>query len=410
MVPPIIRMFVIMIKKPWLTIIGVNADDINSLSEKAIQSIKDAEFVMGAKRHLENFEIFKVKTCVWPVPFKKGLEKLFKYRGKKVVVLFSGNVFWYGAGSIIAENLDRNEWVCYQSSSTFSLAAAKVGWAIQDTLCFGLHASPIETLRPYLAPQVKILVLLKDGNCVIDLAKWLSQEQFGQSDLFIMESLGFKKEKIRHTTADFLDFDDLKHPVCVAIIVSGDGEVIPYSSGKPDNLFQNDGQITKQPIRALTISAMAPKPFEHLWDIGSGSGSISIEWLLASNTNTASAIEILSNRAEQIKLTAKKFGLSNLTVYHNDINEIIDILQKPDVIFIGGGLTENLLLKVWKLINPDTRIIVNSVTLETTSILIEAHKKYGGSLHKFELSNITNLGKKRAWSASYPIVQWVVKK
>ena len=155
---------------------------------------------------------------------------------------------------------------------------------------------------------------------------------------------------------------------------------------------------------------MAPKPFEHLWDIGSGSGSISIEWLLASNTNTASAIEILSKRADQIKLSAKNFGLDKLSVYNNDINEIIDTLQKPDVIFVGGGLTEQLLLRIWKLINSETRIIINSVTLETTSLLIEAHKKYGGSLHKFELSNITNLGKKRAWSKSYPIVQWVVKK
>ena len=158
------------------------------------------------------------------------------------------------------------------------------------------------------------------------------------------------------------------------------------------------------------MSAMAPKPFEHLWDIGSGSGSISIEWLLSSNTNTASAIEILSKRADQIKLSAKKFGLDKLSVYNNDINEILDTLPKPDAIFIGGGLTKDLLLKIWELINPETRIIANSVTLETTSLLIEAHKKYGGSLHKFELSNITNLGKKRAWSKSYPIVQWVVKK
>ena len=399
-----------MIKKPWLTIIGINTDDINSLSEKAKQSIKDAELVMGAERHLKQFQLLKVDTCVWPAPFKKGLEKLFKHKGKKVVVLFSGNVFWYGAGSIITENLNRNEWVCYQSPSTFSLAAAKVGWAIQDTLCFGLHASPIETLRPYLAPQIKMIVLLKDGKSVTNLGEWLSLEGFGKSELFIMESLGFKNEKVRHTRANSLDFDNINHPVCLAIIVSGNGTVIPYSTGKPDNLFQNDGQITKQPIRALSMSAMAPKPFEHLWDIGSGSGSISIEWLLSSNTNTASAIEILSKRANQIKLSAKKFGLDKLSVYNNDINEILDTLPKPDAIFIGGGLTKDLLLKIWELINPETRIIANSVTLETTSLLIEAHKKYGGSLHKFELSNITNLGKKRAWSKSYPIVQWVVKK
>ena len=155
-----------------------------------------------------------------------------------------------------------------------------------------------------------MIVLLKDGKSVTNLGEWLSLEGFGKSELFIMESLGFKNEKVRHTRANSLDFDNINHPVCLAIIVSGNGTVIPYSTGKPDFLFLNDGQITKQPIRALSMSAMAPKPFEHLWDIGSGSGSISIEWLLSSNTNTASAIEILSKRANQIKLSAKKYNPS----------------------------------------------------------------------------------------------------
>ena len=397
-------------KNPWLTIIGINGDDINTLPQKAIQSIKCAELIMGAKRHLKIIQLISKKTVHWPSPFEEGIQKLLNLRGKKIVVLVSGNAFWYGAGSVLAEKLDLNEWICFQSPSTFSLAASKIGWAIQDTLCFGLHSAPLETIRPYLAPKIKFIILLKDGSKVIELAEWLSLQNFGESDLFIMESLGFKDERLRHTKANKLNFYNIDHPVCVGIIISGDGLVLPLSSGKPDIFFKNDGQMTKQPIRALTMSALAPKPFEHLWDIGSGSGSISIEWLLTHKTNSVSAIECKSSRVKQIKLSANKLGLSNLFVYEGKIQNILNKLKKPDVVFIGGGLTNKLLTDIWETVPKSTRIIINSVTLETTSILIKAQKKYGGSLQKIELSNITKLGNKRTWSKNYPIIQWVVVK
>ena len=397
-------------KNPWLTIIGINGDDINSLPQKAIQSIKCAELIMGAERHIKTIQLISKKTVLWPSPFEEAIKKLLNLRGKKIVVLVSGNAFWYGAGSILAEKLDENEWICFQSPSTFSLAASKIGWAIQDTLCFGLHSVPLETIRPYLAPKIKLIILLKDGSKVIELAKWLSLEKFGESELFIMESLGFKNERLRHTKANKLNFHNINHPVCVGIIISGNGLILPLSSGKPDIFFKNDGQITKQPIRALTMSALAPKPFEHLWDIGSGSGSISMEWLLTHKTNSVSAVEPITSRAEQIRASANKLGLSNLLVFEGKIQNILNKLKKPDVVFIGGGLTNKLLIDVWKIVPKNTRIIINSVTLESSSILTKAHNKYGGSLCKFELSNITNLGNKRAWSKNYPIIQWIVIK
>ena len=397
-------------KKPWLTIIGVNGDANDTLPQKAIQSIKYAELVMGAERHIKNITTISNKTFLWPSPFEKGIKELLKFRGKKVVVLVSGNPFWFGAGNKIIEKLDNSEWICFQSSSTFSIVASRMGWAIQDTLCFGLHAVPFESICRYLAPNVKMILLLKDGENVLKLAEWLTLKNFGRSDFVVMESLGFKNEKIRRTIASEIDFIDINHPVSVAISILGNGETIPLSSGKPDNLFKNDGQITKQPIRALTMSALAPKPFEHLWDIGSGSGSIAIEWLLSHNTNTASAVEFKSSRVEQIKLNATKLGLNNLIVYEDKIENILEKLSKPDVVFIGGGLTVNLLKDVWNIIPKNTRLVVNSVTLETGSILINAHKKYGGELYKFEVSKVGNLGKNRAWSKSYPIIQWVKSK
>ena len=410
LVPPMIRMLVIMKKKPWLTIIGINGDANDTLTHKAIKSIKYAELVMGAERHIKNIKTISNKTFLWPTPFEKGIKELLKFRGKKIVVLVSGNPFWFGAGNKIVEKLDKSEWICFQSSSTFSLVATRMGWAIQNTLCFGLHSLPFESICRHLAPNVKMIVLLKDGESVLKLAEWLTLKNFGRSEFVVMESLGYKNEKIRRTIASEIDFRDINHPVSVAISILGNGDPISLSSGRPDNLFKNDGQITKQPIRALTMSFLAPKPFEHLWDIGSGSGSIAMEWLLSHNSNSVSAIEFKSNRVEQIKFNAKKLGLNNLTIYEDKIENIIEKLAKPDAVFIGGGLTINLLNNIWNIIPKNTKIVVNSVTLETGSILINAQKKYGGELYKFEVSKVGNLGKNRAWSKSYPIIQWVKSK
>ncbi len=114
-------------KKPWLTIIGVNGDANHTLPQKAIQSIKYAELVMGAERHIKNITTISNKTFLWPSPFEKGIKELLKFRGKKVVVLVSGNPFWFGAGNKIIEKLDNSEWICFSITIHFLYCCFKNG-------------------------------------------------------------------------------------------------------------------------------------------------------------------------------------------------------------------------------------------------------------------------------------------
>ena len=212
-------------------------------------------------------------------------------RGQKTVVLASGDPFWFGAGTVLASRLNANEWQAFPGSSTFSLAANRLGWALERSLCFGLHATPNSKLRPHLASKRQIITLLRDGDAVADLASYLTDMGFGASQLSVFEALGGPNETQTDLRADALTEETFKHPVCVAATIQGSGKVIPATSGIPDDLFENDGQMTKRPVRALTLSALAPQPFEHLWDIGGGSGSIAIEWLLSHSTLTATSIE-----------------------------------------------------------------------------------------------------------------------
>ena len=104
------------------------------------------------------------------------------------------------------------------------------------------------------------------------------------------------------------------HPVMVALNISGNGKTIQSSSGLPDSWFEHEGQITKQAVRALTLSSLAPRSGEHLWDLGAGSGSISIEWILSGSLMRATAVEKHSKRAEFIRKNALKTALEHTWV------------------------------------------------------------------------------------------------
>ena len=180
------------------------------------------------------------------------------------------------------------------------------------------------------------------------------------------------------------------------------------ASGRSDDLFENDGQITKRPARALTLSALAPRHDEHLWDIGGGSGSISIEWLLTHPSLQATIVEANRDRADRIRRNAKSLGVDRLQVVEGKAPEALDSLPLPNAVFIGGGLSEALLQKLTNDLPSGTRIVANAVTLESESLLVQWHGKLGGDLLRIDLSSLASIGPKRGWKAAYPLVQWSV--
>ena len=396
--------------KPWITIIGINQDDISTLNKLALKALSESDIIIGAERHKKKFKNYKKEFRNWPNPFQKLIPDLKKKRGKKIVLLVSGNAFWFGLGTSIALEFKRDEWQCFQAPSSFSLASAEMGWNMENILFFGLHAKKNNMIRSYLAPKVKLIVLLKEGRSVKALTNFFTNIGFGDSKFTIFESLGFKNYRKREVLAKKNTIKNINHPVCVAIETEGDGLVVPKNSGKPDYFFKNDGQITKQYIRSITLSSLSPKPYEHLWDFGSGSGSIAIEWLLSDKTTTATAVEIDKERVKFISENCETFGINRLNIINNDINKVIRKLNKPNAIFIGGGFNEKLFKKVWNLIPNNTRIVVNSVTIETESCITKLSNIYGGKLLKIELSTVREVGKSHAWSNNYPIVQWKVIK
>lgn len=388
---------------PWLTIIGIGEDGLAGLSEASRKALANAETVFGGERHLALADVGS-RGRAWPVPFDADV--VLSCRGRPTVVLASGDPFWYGAGASLAEKLYGDEWIAHPAPSTFSLAAARLGWRLEATTCLGLHAAPFERLVPHLAQDARIICLVRDATAVGDLAKWLTERGWGASLLWTLAALGGPRESIDQHRADLFAGDVAGNLVAVAVQARGT-QGIPISSGLPDDLFVHDGQITKRPVRALALSALAPRPGERLWDIGAGSGSISIEWALCGGA--AAAIEAREDRAANISSNAAAFGLAHrITIITGQAPEALATLDAPDAVFVGGGLDRAMFDAVWSRLGSCARLVAHSVTLETEALLGELHQQHGGELMRVEIAQAAPLGRYRSWEAARPVVQWSV--
>lgn len=383
-------------------------DGADGLSPAAREALAHADVVIGPPRHLALLPALNDPTIEWPAPFADGIARLMQHRGRAVVMLTSGDPFWFGAGLSVTRHLERHEWVAHPAPSTFTLAAARLGWGVQDVVCLGLHAAPLTTMRPHVARGQRIIVLLRDGDAVGALAAYLDDLGFGASRLHVMEALGGPRERLREIFAAVYDFTDVVHPVAVGVDVAGDGAALPQIPGLADNWFAHDGQITKSPIRALTLSALAPRAGELLWDIGAGSGSVAIEWLLAHRANRAIAVEGDPIRATRARVNAAQLGVPRLTVVQGKAPDALPEGPAPDAVFIGGGLSQTMLEALWDRLPAGVRVVANAVTLETEALLTLWHGAKGGTLLRIELSDAAPIGTRRGWKARYPIVQWSV--
>jgi precorrin-6Y C5,15-methyltransferase (decarboxylating) len=395
---------------PWLAIIGIGEDGLAGLPEASRAALDTAEAIFGGPRHLALAGLdADPRARSWPVPF--ALDPLLARRGRATAALVSGDPFWHGAGAVVAARLAPGEWRAFPAPSSLSRAAAHLGWPLERVTCLGLHAAPFERLLPHLARGARILCTLRDGAAAGDLARWLTGRGLGAAEIHVLEALGGPRKRVRATSAGAFAFPDVAAPVIAAIDLAAAprGTGLSHAPGLPDAAFASDGQITASPVRALTLRALAPRPGEHLWDIGAGSGSISIEWLRAAPGTAATAIEPRADRAANVAANAAAFGVADrLRLIEGAAPAALDSLPAPDAIFIGGGGSAALFERLWERAEPGTRLVANAVTLETEALLTGLAARHGGALLRIELAEAAPLGRMRGWRPLRPVTQWSV--
>ncbi|MGK9053447.1 precorrin-6y C5,15-methyltransferase (decarboxylating) subunit CbiE [Neorhizobium petrolearium] len=394
----------------WLSIVGIGEDGVKGLGENARNAISSASVVFGGQRHLElAAPLITGGSRAWPTPFDAAMRDVVALRGQKVCVLASGDPFLFGVGATLSRHVAAEEFTTYPAPSAFSLAASRLGWPLQEVETVSLHGRPLDLIRPLLHPGRRVIALTSDEKGPVELAELLAANGFGSSRLTVLEALGGEAERVRSAQANRFSLPAINalNVVAVEVAAGDDARILPRAFGLDDALFDHDGQITKREIRALTLSALAPRRGELLWDIGAGSGSIGIEWMLADPSLKAVAVEADAERAARIRRNAVSFGVPGLGIAEGEAPAALEGLPAPDAIFIGGGGSDpGVFDAAVDALRPGGRLVANAVTLEMEALLLAAQARLGGELIRIEVSRAGPIGSMQGWKPAMPVTQW----
>lgn len=390
---------------PWLTVIGIGEDGFSGLGKQARRALLAATRIVGSPRQLA-----LLPRCVnagqmpWPSPF--SLAPVLALRGEPVCVLASGDPMFYGVGASLARQVPAEEMQVLSMPSSCALAAARLGWPLQDVQVVSVVARPLAALNAHLYNGVRLLVLSNDAHSPAAIAAQLCERGFGPSRLQVFEHLGGPQERHLAGTAEHWPHTDLAALNLLAIecLAGADAPRLPSGCGLPDAAFRHDGQLTKRDVRAITLARLAPQPGELLWDVGAGCGSIGIEWMRAHPSCRTLAIEADEGRQGFIEYNRDALGVPGLQLVRGKAPDALQGLERPDAIFIGGGVTrEGVLALCWERLRPGGRLVANAVTLQSEVALAQFRELHGGELTRIHVAHTQPLGSFDTWRQALPI-------
>lgn len=402
----------------WLTVIGLGDEGLEGLGAPARAAIAEAELLVGGQRHLALIPAGGKSRLAWQEGVRAVLDDIARWRGRRVVVLTSGDPMWFGAGAHVARRFPVAELTILPHPGAFSLAAARMGWSLAEIATLTVHGRPLATLNLHIQPGARLLVLSWDGDTPAGAAALLVERGFGPSRITVLEHLGGPKERRIEGIAETWDAPraaDL-NTLAIECRAGASPRLLPPVPGLPDAVFESDGQLTKQEVRAITLSALAPLPGQTLWDIGAGSGSIAIEWLRALSgpglggvgEARAFAIERDPARCGAIALNAAALGVPRLMVVTGTAPVALAGLPVPDRVFLGGGARDPALwTAAWQALPSGGRLIVNAATLEAQATLFRFHAAHGGEARRIAISRAGAIGDAWVFRPMIEVSQYV---
>lgn len=400
-------------KKPWLTILGIGDDGTETLTPTQLALLDEAETVIGPDRVLDKLDLGTRKVEPWSGRLHEIIDDLCDRRGEKVAVLATGDPMHFGVGAALLRTMARSEMRIVPSPSAFSLAAARLGWPLQDAECISLHGRPVEQLRLHLAPGARIIALTSDGETVRTVADILCDCGYCAAKITVLEHMGGADERVVRLRADkvgeeaFADFNTL------AIECPAANAGVPFgrAPGMPDEAFSHDGKITKREVRAATLGLLRPYPGAVLWDIGAGCGSISVEWMRGARGARAIAIEPRKDRIGRIGENARRFGVPGLKTVAGKAPDALAGLEQPDAVFCGGGITgKGVFETAWAGLRKGGVFVANAVTVEGESRLVALQARHGGELARIAVCRAEPVGRLTGWRPAMPVTIWSATK
>lgn len=396
---------------PWLHIVGIGEDGLDGLTPATRAVVEAAEVIVGGDRHQALAAQIGAERIHWPSPFDAMIDTLRGLRGRRAVVLVTGDPLWFSVGARIGRSIDPGEITYHPQLSAFQLASARMGWSLADCETLTVHGRPVEQMIAFIQPDVQLLILTTGAETPEQIARFLTERGFGDSRMTVLANMGGTQEQrfdgiARSWAHQVPPFNTL----AVECVAAADAALLPRVPGLPDNVFDHDGTMTKRELRAATLAKLMPMRGALLWDIGTGSGSVAIEWMRAARYARAIGIEPRADRRARAAANALALGTPRLQLVEGTAPGALDGLDAPDAIFIGGGLSDEVAEAALGALRPLGRLVANSVTLESETRLIALHEKHGGDLVRIQTHHAEPVGGLTGWRPAMPVLQWSLVK
>lgn len=361
-----------------VSIIGIGMDGNQTLTVEARHQLEKAALLIGATRMLQSVrEVATNAKEQLDTYLPEEMEKKIVETGyEDIVILMSGDTGFFSGTKKIADRLasvDQVQVCIYPGISSLSYLAAKAGVSWEDATILSLHGKEAPLL-PKLRLGEKVFAIT--GANVKDILISLQEHGYGKTAMVLGENLGSKKEQILAGTVDEILETKQSFEMCVLLFLPEKEKRNRLFGLRDEEFITGKAPITKSEVRAISLSRLSIKPEDVVYDIGAGTGSVSIEMAFQAYRGKVYAIEEKQDALDLIQENKEKFGCSNIEVIAGRAPECMQDLPKPDVVFVGGtsGNMEEILRLVLEK-NPTVQLVINVISLESIAEVTQMSQK-----------------------------------
>jgi precorrin-6Y C5,15-methyltransferase (decarboxylating) len=360
-----------------VTIIGMGMGP-KDLTAEHLKIIEKADILVGGRRLLDYFD----RCDAQKKAIDKNLEGIIDFiknnmTSQSIVVLASGDPLFFGFGARLIKTLGAQNVSIHPNISSVAAAFARIKEPWDNVRVVSLHGRNNEGLLFKTLEKENLVAVFTDSKSnPTRLAQRLMEEDFINFKMCVLESMGTPEERFAWYRLDHAATMRFTEPNLAILKKSAEDlkEGIPLHLGLPDNYYDHQqGLITKLEVRAITLAKLRLLKDHILWDLGAGSGSVSIEACLLVPSGKVFALEKNPERIQQIEVNKRRFGVKNLEIIQTVLPEGLESLPPPDRIFIGGGGRDlkKIINTAVTFLKPKGLVVVNTVLMQNIQTATE---------------------------------------
>lgn len=373
-------------------IIGIGDDGLDGITSQAKRVIDEAELLLGAESTLKLVPRGSTERVMIGADLEDVLQRISAASGKRIVVLASGDPLFYGVARYLCDKLGKERFDVLPHVSTMQLAFARVKESWEDAYLTNLATNPLDAVIEKIRTADTVGLFTSDRFSPRDVSQALLDANIDYFHAYVCENLGSPDERVTQGSLGEIardEFGSLNVMILVRRPETPDQPTDAYVTrrfGNPDELFLQSrpkrGLLTPAEVRSIALAELAVGPSSVVWDIGAGSGSVSIEAALLADRGTVYAIEMDPEDINLIRSNAERFRVRNLTPVLGRAPEAWGNLPRPDCIFVGGSGREiaRVVELAFKQLAPGGRIVANVASIESLSTLDESLHRLAGDV------------------------------